>query len=236
MSQSRWDGEGTDERLFQSGVQRRTVLYVGEEATPAILGRLHGAYSLEIDHAGLQRLVELAAANRTPQSWTIDGDVFVSNRGGMRPLLHHGDLHIRGSLLVDEHAWLVCTGDLRVDDIVSDYRPCNLGVGGHLRARRLVTTGSVTCLGSLAVDEIAMAHGEGTLRVDGTLAAPTFLHDGRDREIVAGAFDVGCSVDLADEVAIAAARARLSADAFDGEGKLCVERCDRLLRCDLKVL
>lgn len=234
MSQSRWDGDGTDERLFQSGVQRRTVVYVGEESTPGVLGRLHGAYSVEIDHAGLQRLVELAAANRTPQSWTVDGDVFLSNRGGMRPLLHHGDLHIRGSLLVDEHAWLICTGDLRVDGIVSDYRPCTIGVGGTLRARRVVTTGSMTCLGSLAVDEVAMAHGEGTLRVDGTLAAPAFLHHGRD--IVAGTFDVGCSVDLGDEASIAAARARISADAFDGDGRLCVERCDRLLRCDLRVL
>src|SRR5262245_36076896 len=93
-----------DARVFDSGVQPRgRAVTIGPDADAAILGRLHSARLVEIDVAGLARIVTLAKTQLTSQAWTIDGDAFVSFRGGMRPLLHHGSLHVRGSLLIDDH-------------------------------------------------------------------------------------------------------------------------------------
>lgn len=227
-------GATIDERLFQSGVQRRTSVTVGEDSDASVLGRLHAARSVEIDLAGLARLVDLAASNRTPQTWTIDGDAFVSAQGGMRPLLHHGNLHVRGSLLLDEHAWLICTGELRVDGIVSDHRPSTLAVGGSVVAPRIVTTGNFFALGSVEATEVLLARDDAApLRVAGCLRSPLVLN--QRREIVAGSFDIERFVDLTDAARVDELRPHFSADAFAASGELDPERCERLLRCGLSV-
>lgn len=227
----------TDERLFQSGVQRRTTVTVGEEADAGVLGRLHAARSVELDLPGLGRLVELARMHRTAQSWTIDGDAFVSfsgGSGGMRPLLHHGDLHVRGSLLIDEHAWLICTGNLRVDGIISDHRPSTLAVGGNVVAPRMVTTGNFYALGSVETSEVLLAREDAsTFAIGGCLRSTLLLRHGRDLSM--GSMDVAEYVDLADATHVAELHAQFAPDAFAPSGAVDLERCDRLLRCGLSV-
>jgi hypothetical protein len=166
--------------------------------------------------------------------WTIDGDAFVSFRGGMRPLLHHGDLHVRGSLLIDDHAWLICTGDLIVDGIISDYVPSTLAVGGNLSARRMVTNGNLTVGGNARVTEVAFARNPHTpARVGETYTARNLLHLGSN--VRASSFDVERSIDVADEKDVAFYRATLSPELFAGSGAIDDDRCDRLLRCDLNL-
>jgi hypothetical protein len=246
MAQTRWpahryseprerERELGDERLFQSGVQPRTALAVVEDAGPETFGRLHGARSVEIDRGGLVRLVDLANVHRTREAWTIDGDAFVSFRGGMRPLFHHGDLHVRGSLLIDEGAWLICSGTLAVDGIVSDYRPCTLAVGGDLAARRLVATGSVIALGAVDVSEVLLAHGpSATLVVGGAIRAPLVVHHRCD--VRAGSIAAEHVIDLDDVERVVALRDRFAADVISADGAIDAERCDRRLRCGLSVV
>ena len=221
--------------LFQSGVQRRSTLVVGEEADARTLGRLHAARAVEIDLPGLARLVDISKANRTAQPWTIDGDAFVSFRGGMRPVFHHGDLHVRGSLLIDENAWLIVTGDLLVDGIVSDYQHCTLAVGGNVYARRLVTSGSLVTLGSVEISDVGLAREESILQIGHALRSPLFLHYRSEIKTGSGV-EVIESVDLGDAARIAALLPRFAPDVVSPSGAVDPDRCERLLRCGLTVL
>lgn len=253
MSQMRWDEEtvrsndsgplprerrdtpeeGRDARVFQSGVLARSVS-ITPEVDASILGRLHAPQSIDINLAGLERLVGLANTHRTAQPWTIDGDVFVSFRGGMRPLLHHGDLHVRGSLLLDAHAWLICTGELRVDGIVSDHRESTLAVGSSLIAPRLVTAGKLVVGGNIHLSDIGLVRETAVVAVRGSMRASKLLHHGR--EISAGSFSVERALDLTRDAHVARARADLVPEVFSAGGEIDMERCDQLLRCGLSIL
>lgn len=220
-----------DARVFQSSVLSRTVT-ITPDADSKILGRLHAAQSIGIDLAGLRHLVALTNAHRTAQPWTIDGDVFVSFRGGMRPILHHGDLHIRGSLLVDDHAWLICTGELRVDGIVSDQATSTLAVGGSLVAPRLVSAGVLVVGDNMWLTDIGLVRRQGVVSVGGGLRAPTLLHHGR--EVSADHWSVECALNL--DADVARAGRKLVPEVFSAGGELDAERCDQLLRCGLSIV
>lgn len=222
-----------DARVFQSSVLSRT-LTITAQADATILGRFHAAQSIAIDLAGLRHLTGLTNTHRTAQPWTIDGDAFVSFRGGMRPLLHHGDLHIRGSLLLDDNAWLICTGELRVDGIVSDHRASTLAVGGSLLAPRLVSAGKLVVAGDMLLSEIGLAREGAAVSVGGFLRAPNLFHHGR--EISADAWSVERTFDLERPAHVARAHADLVPEVFSAGGELDMDRCDQLLRCGLSIL
>ncbi len=237
MTSSAKETEPRGERdpVFQSGVQQRAPLVIGEDADASILGRLHSAKSIDVDLGGLARIASLASRTMTPQPWTVDGDLFVSFRGGMKPLLHHGDLRVRGSLLIDDHAWLICTGNLIVDEILSDYRPSALAVGGNLSVPRLVMTGAVTALGSVKVKDVAfLREGAPPLSTAGEFETRTLLHYGPGA-VDARSLIVSRSIDLLDRDQTLLGAPHLSADAMAPNGEFDAERCDRLLRCGLSL-
>lgn len=207
---------------------------VAADAEEGILGRLHAARQLEIDLPGMARLVELSRKTLTAQPWTVDGDLFVSFRGGMRPLLHHGDLRVRGSLLIDDHSWLICTGNLIVDGIVSNHQPSTLAVGGNLMARRLVTSGRVLASKSIHVTEAALVRGMSTPLVAAeSFWAPTLIHEGPN--VSATALVVERSIDVNDPAQRSLHQGALALDALTDSGEIDPERCDRLLRCGLSL-
>lgn len=226
--------DGITDAVFETGIRRRTIMVVAGDCETSILGRLHAAREIQIDLAGLARLVALAERHITPQPWTVDGDLFVSFRGGMRPLLHHGDLHVRGSLLIDDHSWLICTGNLVVDGIISNHRPSTLAVGGSLTAPRLVTSGNVVALESIRISEVALVRGaDAPVAAGRHFATPTLVHEGPN--VTASALVVERSVDLGNETEMAIHRPTFATDVLTESGRVDPERCDRALRCGLSL-
>lgn len=225
---------GVSDAVFETGVRPRTITIVARDCEKSILGRLHSARQIQIDLDGLARLAQLAVDQITPQPWTVDGDLFVSFRGGMRPLLHHGDLHVRGSLLIDDHAWLICTGNLVVDGIISNHRPSTLAVGRSLSAPRLVTGGNVIALGAINIAEVALVRGaDAPVTAGESFSAPTLVHEGPN--VSARSLVVERSIDLASDEQMTLHRASFAADVLTESGHVDPERCDRALRCGLSL-
>lgn len=228
-------GEAHRDLLFQSGIRRRTTLTIRDDVDESILGRLHSEdeMDLDLDMAGFDRLISLASS-RTPSPWTIDGDAFISPRGGStHSLLHCGDLHVRGSLLLDEGAWLMCTGDVFVDGIVSDNRRSTLAVGGNLLAGRIVSSSTIFVRKSLLASDLVFARGHGPrFDVAGSIRAPRiFTHE---RQVMASEF-MGEAFDL-ETVDVETIRARFFDEVLTPSGFVDPSRCERRLRCGLDIL
>ncbi|MFY0562198.1 hypothetical protein ACN28E_00015 [Archangium lansingense] len=149
----------------------------------ALLARLYaapaygkgGVFGDETSAFALVRLAThlFGAPSRTA---TVQGDLVVSNHreGAMRsPFFIPGHLNVSGKLDVDEGAWLLCTGDVRVGGAIVDYEPGSvIAVGGSLSTARMSTMGAVVVGGGLVVEDTLLAwRNDYRLVVEGTLRA-----------------------------------------------------------------
>ncbi|AKQ63130.1 hypothetical protein A176_000042 [Myxococcus hansupus] len=153
------------------------------ETIEALLDRLYAAPSYGKDgvfgdETSAFALVRLALHLFGPPTRTasVPGDLVVSNHreGAVRsPLWIPGHLNIEGSLDVDEGAWLLCTGDVRVGGATVDYEPGSIiAVGGSLSTARMSTLGAVVIGGNLDVADTLLAwRNDERLVVEQTLRA-----------------------------------------------------------------
>lgn len=138
------------------------------ETLEALLDRLYAAPAYGKDgvfgdETSAFAVVQLALELFGPptRTATVRGDLVVSNHreGAMRsPFWIPGHLNIEGSLDVDEGAWLLCTGDVRVGGATVDYEPGSvIAVGGSFTTARMSTMGAVVIGGRLEVADTLLA-------------------------------------------------------------------------------
>lgn len=153
------------------------------ETLEALLDRLYAAPAYGKDgvfgdETSAFALVRLALQLFGPpvRTASVPGDLVVSNHrdGAVRsPLWIPGHLNIEGSLDVDEGAWLLCTGDVRVGGATVDYEPGSvIAVGGSFSTARMSTMGAVVIGGGLDVADTLLAwRNDQRLVVEETLRA-----------------------------------------------------------------
>ncbi|XXF78225.1 hypothetical protein P2318_00265 [Myxococcaceae bacterium GXIMD 01537] len=226
---SRW----TPEELARCLLTRPTPETLEELLERLYAAPAYGKDGVFGDRTSAFALVKLAlhlfgAPTRTA---TVKGDLVVSNHrdGAARsPLLIPGHLHVSGMLDVDEGAWLLCTGDVRVDGVTVDYEPGSvMAVGGSLHTARMCTMGAVVVGGRLDVEDTLLAwRNDDSLVVEGGLRARVLVEW---EHVIDADLDVGVRLDPDSSETLL--RQHLRDDAFLG-AQFDAELADRLLRAN----